>query len=59
MVKKLSGEDKSLWDQISSEIDPLNKVKSHAKNEISEGNRNDENIRTNIIFLIIVMYLIY
>lgn len=48
MVKKLSGEDKSLWDQIRSEIDPLNKVKSHAKNEISEGNGNDENIRTNI-----------
>lgn len=48
MVKKLSGEDKSLWDQIRSEIDPLNKVKSHAKNEISVGNRNDENIRTNI-----------
>ena len=48
MVKKLSGEDKSLWDQIRSEIDPLNKVKSHARNEISEGNRNDGNIRTNI-----------
>ena len=48
MVKKLSGQDKSLWDQIRTEIEPLNKVKSHSRNEISEGNSNDENIKTNI-----------
>ena len=48
MVKKLSGQDKSLWDQIRSEIEPLNKVKSHVRNEVSKGNSNDENIKTNI-----------
>jgi DNA-nicking Smr family endonuclease len=48
MVKKLLGQDKSLWDQIRSEIEPLNKTKSFIKREIYEKNSNDEKIESNI-----------
>ena len=48
MVKKLLGQDKSLWDKIRTEIEPLNKSKSYIRKEISEENSNNENTENNI-----------
>ena len=48
MVKKLLGQDKSLWDKIRTEIEPLNKSKSYIRKEISEENSNNKNTENNI-----------